>query len=181
MTTFVSILRGINVGKRKVLMADLKMLYEQLGFTGVVTYIQSGNVIFNTNKASTNQQLAGKIEKAISQQYHFDVPVINRTVDELKKIISANPFSELKGIDNSKLHVTFLAGEPKQTNIDLFRSFNFSPDKFFICGSEIFLHIPGSYAETRLSNKFFENKLELSATTRNWNTVTKLVELAEAR
>ena len=178
MPTIISILRGINVGQRKVLMTDLRSLYEKLGFKDVITYIQSGNVIFKTDKKISDQKLAEKIEKVISKQYGFDVPVINRTREELKKIILANPFLEIKGIDKSKLHVTFLTTEPDQVNIKLAREFDYSPDKFIISGTEVFLYIPVSYAETKLSNKFFESKLKVSATTRNWNTVTKLAELA---
>ena len=178
MPTIISILRGINVGQRKVLMADLKSLYEKLGFKDVITYIQSGNVIFKTDKKISHQKLAEKIEKVISKQYGFDVPVINRTHEELKRIILTNPFLKIKEIDKSKLHVTFLAAEPDQVNRKLVQEFDYSPDKFIISGTEVFLYIPVSYAETKLSNKFFESKLKVSATTRNWNTVTKLVELA---
>jgi uncharacterized protein (DUF1697 family) len=179
MPIIISILRGINVGQRKVLMTDLKALYEKLGFKNVNTYIQSGNVIFKTDKKISHQDLAEKIEKVISRQYGFEVPVINRTREELNKIILANPFLEIKGIDKSKLHVTFLATEPDQANIKFIREFDYTPDKFIISGTEVFLHIPVSYAETKLSNKFFESKLKVSATTRNWNTVTKLAEMAD--
>jgi uncharacterized protein (DUF1697 family) len=181
MTTIISILRGINVGTRKVLMTDLKALYEKLGFKEVSTYIQSGNVVFKTPGKISDQQLAKKIETALSKQYGFDVPVINRTAEEMKKVVSANPFIKTKGIDISKLHVIFLADKPEPANIKLTREFDYAPDKFIIAGTEIYLHIPGSYAETKLSNKFFENKLKVSATTRNWNTVTKLAELAAVK
>ena len=181
METIISILRGINVGKRKVLMTDLKVLYEKFGFKEVSTYIQSGNVIFKTDKKLTGQQLAEKIEKSLLKQYGFDVPVINRTAKELNKIGLSNPFLKNKEIDKSKLHVTFLANEPEKTNIEAIERFDYSPDKFIISDTEIFLHIPGSYAETKLSNNFFETKLKVSATTRNWNTVTKLAELAKAK
>src|SRR5437762_11718046 len=178
MPIIISILRGINVGQRKVLMTDLKSLYEKLGFRDVITYIQSGNVIFKTDKKISDQKLAEKIEKGIFMQYGFDVPVINRTREELNRIILANPFLKIRGIDKSKLHVTFLATEPDQVNSKHARELDYTPDKFIISGTEVFLHIPISYAETKLSNKFFENKLKVSATTRNWNTVTRLAELA---
>lgn len=181
MTTIISILRGINVGKRKVLMTDLKSLYEKLGFKDVSTYIQSGNVIFKTDKKMPDQQLAEKIQKAIYKQYGFDVPVINRTREELNKIISANPYEKIQGLEGSKLHVTFLGVAPQQAAIALIGEIDYSPDKFIISGAEVFLHVPGSYAETKLSNSFFESKLKVSATTRNWNTVTKLGELAAAK
>ncbi|MFI5187710.1 MAG: DUF1697 domain-containing protein [Chitinophagales bacterium] len=181
MITIISILRGINVGKRRVLMTDLKALYEKLEFKEVSTFIQSGNVIFKTDKKLSGQQLAERIEQALIKQYGFNVPVINRTLGELKKLVVSNPFLKIKGTDQSKLHVTFLAREPETANRELVEAFDYSPDQFIISGSEVFLYIPGSYAETKLSNNFFESKLKVSTTTRNWNTVTKLAELAEPK
>jgi len=179
MQTFISILRGINVsGQKKILMSDLKTLYENLKFKDVKTYIQSGNVVFKSDSKIPDVQLAGKIEKAISAKYNFEVPVIIRTKDELEKIISQNPFAKEKNIDLKKLHVTFLSETPEKEKATQIKEVDFSPDQFLIKGKEIYLHIPSSYGETKLSNKFFENKLKVSATTRNWNTVNKLFEMA---
>jgi uncharacterized protein (DUF1697 family) len=178
MQTFISILRGINVsGQKKILMADLKSLYENLNFGDVNTYIQSGNVSFKTNEKLSDKQLAEKIEKAIYKKYNFQVPVVIRNGEELKKIISSNPFLKDKNIDVKKLHVTFLSDTPVKTNVESIEGIDFSPDKFIINGKEIYLHIPESYGETKLSNNFFEKKLNVTATTRNWNTVNKLLEM----
>jgi len=179
MQTFISILRGINVsGQKKILMADLKKLYESLKFSEVKTYIQSGNVVFESDSKISDIQLARKIEKAISTKYKFEVPVIIRTKEELEKILSQNSFTKEKSIDLKKLHVTFLSETPDREKMEQIKEVDFSPDQFIIKGKEIYLHIPNSYGETKLSNKFFENKLKVSATTRNWNTVNKLLELA---
>jgi uncharacterized protein (DUF1697 family) len=179
MQTFISILRGINVsGQKKIRMVDLKKLYESLGFSDVKTYIQSGNVIFKSDSNISDIQFAKKIEKAISEQYLFEVPVIIRTSKELEKIILDNPFMKEKNIDVKKLHTTFLSETPGKEKAALIKEADFLPDRFEIKGKEIYLHIPGSYGETKLSNKFFESKLKVSATTRNWNTVNKLFELA---
>jgi len=179
MQTFISILRGINVsGQKKILMADLKKLYESLKFSEVKTYIQSGNVVFKSDSKISDIQLARKIEKAISTKYKFEVPVIIRTKEELEKILSQNSFTKEKSIDLKKLHVTFLSETPDREKMEQIKEVDFSPDQFIIKGKEIYLHIPNSYGETKLSNKFFENKLKVSATTRNWNTVNKLLELA---
>lgn len=183
MQTFISILRGINVsGQKKILMADLKALYENLGFKEVKTYIQSGNVIFKTEnkKASSSDiDIAKKIEQAIFEKYNFQVPVIVRTAAEMKKTIAANPFlKDDNNIEADKLHVTFLAEEPAQKNLETIKSFDFSPDRFEIIGKDVFLYIPDKYGDTKLSNKFFETKLKVSATTRNWRTVNNLMELA---
>src|SRR5690242_634275 len=103
MQTFISILRGINVsGQKKILMADLKIFFESLHFKDIATYIQSGNVVFKSDSKNTDQQLAKKIEKAISAKYHFEVPVIIRTSAELKNTISQNPFTKEKNIDLKK-------------------------------------------------------------------------------
>lgn len=180
MQTFISILRGINVsGQKKILMTDLKKLYEGLSFTDVKTYIQSGNVIFKSDSKSSDIQLAKKIEKAISAKYNFEVTVIIRTKEELEKIILQNPFVKEKNIDLKKLHVTFLSETPDKEKIEQIKEADFLPDRFVIKGKEIHLHISGSYGETKLSNKFFENKLKVSATTRNWNTVNKLFEMVQ--
>lgn len=179
MQTFIAILRGINVsGQKKILMADLKELYENLKFREVKTYIQSGNVVFKSDSKLSDIQLAKKIEKEISAKYNFEVPVIIRTKEELKNIIDQNPFIKEKDIDLKKLHITFLSESPVEEKVESIKSTDFLPDKFSIDGKEIYLHIPESYGETKLSNKFFENKLKVSATTRNWNTVNKLFELA---
>lgn len=179
MDTFISILRGINVsGQKKMVMTGLKTLYQNLGFKDVVTYIQSGNVIFKTEKNTTNSELASKIEQAIFTTYNFNVPVITRSAKELADIISANPFLKNKEINPEKLHVTFLSGFPKQANYESTNDLDYLPDRFIIIGKEVFLYCPDSYGETKLSNKFFENKLTVSATTRNWKTVNKLFEIA---
>lgn len=179
MQTFISILRGINVsGQKKILMADLKSLYENLKFRDVNIYIQSGNVSFKTNEKLSDIQLAEKIERAIYKKYNFQVPVIIRNDEELKKIISSNPFLKEKKIEEKKLHVTFLSNTPAKMNVESIKDIDFSPDKFIIKGKEIYLHIPESYGETKLSNNFFEKKLKITATTRNWNTVNKLLEMA---
>jgi uncharacterized protein (DUF1697 family) len=178
MQTYISILRAINVGHRKILMTDLKALYEELKLKEVITYIQSGNVIFKTDKKIADQSLAKKIEQAITKKYHFDVPVIIRTVDEMKKTITANPFLKQRGINLEKMHVTFLAENPEPANVKNIENLDYTPDKFIIMGKEIYLYCPNGYGITKLSNGFFENKLKVTATTRNWKTVNTLATLA---
>lgn len=147
-------------------------------FKEVATYIQSGNVVFKSDSKLSDIRLAQKIEKAIVAKYNFDVPVIIRSIEEWKNAISQNPFAKEKNIDLKKLHVTFLSEEPSVENVETINSTDYSPDQFVIKGKEIYLYIPESYGETKLSNNFFEKKLKVKATTRNWNTVNKLVEMA---
>lgn len=179
MQTFISILRGINVsGQKKILMADLKVLYEDLKFKDVKTYIQSGNVIFKCSQKLSDEKLSNKIEEAIFKKYDFHVPVIIRSENEMKQIISANPFLKEKNIDEKKLHITFLSAIPSEENAMSIQSMDFSPDRFIMRNKEIYLSIPASYGETKISNAFFEKKLKVKATTRNWNTVNKLSAMA---
>ncbi len=179
MQTYISILRGINVsGQKKILMTDLKELFNKLAFKNVTTYIQSGNVVFQSDAKLSDVKFAEKIEAAIFKKYGFKVPVIIRTKEELENIIYSNPFLKEININLEKLHVTFLSEKSDKTLIDLIKHFDYSPDKFYIIEKEVYLHIPGGYGETKLSNKFFENKLKVAATTRNWKTVNKLFEIA---
>jgi len=179
METFISILRGINVsGQKKILMADLKALYQSLNFEDVSTYIQSGNVVFKAPENSNGKELARKIEAAISGKYNFHVPIIIRTAAEMENILAVNPFLKDASIDPEKLHVTFLEEIPDQKNLESIKDFHSPPDQFVVISREVFLHCPDKYGETKLSNKFFENKLKVAATTRNWKTVNKLSEMA---
>ncbi|MDQ3108316.1 MAG: DUF1697 domain-containing protein [Bacteroidota bacterium] len=178
MQTYIAILRGINVGsQKKVLMAELKEVLLKLKLREVVTYIQSGNVVFKSEERLSNEEFASKMEKAIAKHFKFQVPVLVRNAAELKKIVDANIFAPKKNIDLSKLHVTFLSDEPEKTLAEGLKKISFLPDEFLIKGKEVYLHIPVSYGETKLSNKFFENKLKVTATTRNWKTVNTLLEM----
>ena len=180
MKTYISILRGINVGgKKKIIMAELAKLYEELKFLNVTTYIQSGNVIFNSDSNISNKSISELIVNAIVKKYAFDVPVLVRAIDEFENIIKLNPFISQKDIDLEKLHVTFLEDEPAKEKTDKIKSLDdFSPDKFIIIEKEIYLYCPVDNGSTKLSNIFFESKLKVKATTRNWKTVNKLFELA---
>ncbi len=181
MTKYISILRGINVGgKRKILMADFKKLIQDLGFTNIHTYIQSGNVIFNSHKIENDDTISHNIEQLISKTFGFGVPVIVRTVDEIKQSISNNPF--LKDNDDfERLHLTFLKEKPTSDKLEKIKSYDYSPDKFEIKNKDIYIFCSGKYSKSKLTNKFFEDKLKITATTRNWKTVNKLYEMATCK
>lgn len=175
----IAILRGINVGgKRKILMADLRQLFQDLGFENVVTYIQSGNVIFEANSGLLEIEIANKIEKAIGEKYGFEVPVIVFTNDFLEKTIKNNPFYKTENMDIKQLHLTFLKTEPTAENLALITNYNYEPDKFSIQNKAIFVFCTGKYHQSKLTNTFFEKKLSVNATTRNWKTVLNLLELS---
>jgi uncharacterized protein (DUF1697 family) len=179
METYISILRGINVsGQKKVEMVGLKALFEELKFQSVKTYIQSGNVIFKTREPADTNRIGKAIEKAIFEKYYFHVPVIVRTLQELQTVISNNPFLEKADTDVEKLHVTFLAEKPQEAKITAIENGDYLPDEFVIKDKEVYVYCPAGYGNTKLNNNFFENKLKVAATTRNWRTVNKLFELA---
>jgi uncharacterized protein (DUF1697 family) len=179
MTTYISILRGINVGgSKKILMKDLKTLYEELGFEKVTNYIQSGNVIFQAEDHLTDIQAAEKIKQLIFEKYAFNVQVLIRTIEEMLKTQRINPFLENKAIDIEKLHVTFLAEIPKPEYLESIKKYDYSPDQFGIVGKDVFVYCPNGYGRTKINNEFFESKLKVSASTRNWRTVCSLVEMA---
>jgi uncharacterized protein (DUF1697 family) len=175
MVAYVAMLRGINVsGKNKIKMTDLQVLFGGLGHTDVTTYIQSGNVVFRS-AARSAPTLASAIERRIEREFGFDVPVVIRTKAELAKVITANPFG---GVDVAKVHVTFLAKKPDAALVRALVDHEAPPDEFRIVGTAVYLHCPAGYGATLLNNSFWERKLKVGATTRNWNTVTKLLELA---
>lgn len=175
MNRWVSILRGINVsGQNMIKMADLSQLYLKLGFADPATYLQSGNVIFKDKGSLTEDQLVKKISSAILSDMGFKVPVILRRLDEMQKIHSNNPFIGEKNIDTDKLHVTFLSELPEQNKVDTLRLRDFNPERFVIAGREIYLYCPDGYGRAKLNNNFLERNLSVTATTRNWKTVSAL-------
>lgn len=179
MQTYISILRGINVsGQKTIKMVELKAMYEAMKFNNVVTYIQSGNVIFDTATGANEKEVANKIEREILKKFGFEVPVIIRSATEIKQVLQNNPLLRKKGIDIEKLHVTFLEEIPEKSKIDTMKIPNTGQDEFVIEGKEIYLHCPGGYGATKLNNNFFEKALKMKATTRNWRTVNTLFDLA---
>jgi len=180
MTKYISMLRGINVsGKKTIRMADLKSLYESLGFQRVITYIQSGNVIFECNKTNKDK-LKTSLEINIEENYKFHVPVQIRTALEFGNIIDNCPFNDIDiSKDGTRFLVTFLSSTPAQNKLSEIQEFVTRPEKLVIIGQEVYLYCPNGYGKSKLSNNSIENKLEVSATTRNWKTVHKLFELTE--
>jgi uncharacterized protein (DUF1697 family) len=175
--TCVAILRGINVsGKNMIKMPALAHTFTNMGFTNVRTYIQSGNVIFETG-AEIGPELEAQICDGIKKDFGFDVPVLVIEARVLKQIQEENPYMERGNIDITKLHITFLADEPHAARFSEIDAEKYLPDEFILKGKALYLYCPTGYGNTKLNNNFFENKLKVRATTRNWNTVNKLVEL----
>jgi uncharacterized protein (DUF1697 family) len=179
MPIYISLLRGINVGGQKsIKMAELKSLYESIGFTDVTTYIQSGNVIFSS-RSSNAKSVAAQIVTAIQQSFGFAVTLIIRQPEELAKIIKKSPYSRRRGIDETRLHVTFLDAKPAPASVKaLIGLAAKSKDEYQVIGTEIYLHCPNGYGKSLLSNTFFEKHLKVAATTRNWNSVNTLYTMS---
>ncbi len=177
---YIALLRGINVGRNKrIKMADLVKAFESSGFRNVKTYVQSGNVIFEHDSSSA-AEIAENIEKIIGQTFGFSVNVFIRTESELENIVKLNPFIKETGIEFDKLHVTFLSDmpDPKAVlSLDINKDEN---EKFEVIGREVYLYCPNGYARTKLKNDVFEKKLDTVATTRNWKTTNKLLELSKS-
>lgn len=177
MQTYISILRGINVsGHKPIKMDALQKMYADLNFKNIQTYIQSGNIIFQ-NKKTTHKDLEKKIAKNIFEEFGFEVPVIVKELGELTTIVKNNPFVNKRNEDLTKLHITFLSQEPEQINVEKIKGGQYQSDEFILIGSTIYLFCPNGYGNTKLSNTFFENKLKVVATTRNWKTTNELANI----
>lgn len=175
---WLTLLRGVNVGGRnRIHMAALKELHEELGFTDVTTYIQSGNVVFRGPDADP-WGVARRVEKAIADTLRQNVHVIVRTGEEMQRIARSNPFLARRGIDPAKLHVTFLASVPAPEKLRTLRAPEGRGDEFDAVGREIYLRCPGGYGRSALTNDRLERALRVQATTRNWNTVCALAAMA---
>lgn len=179
MRTYISLLRGINVsGRNPVKMKALQAMYESLGFSKVITYIQSGNVVFRSEPAEP-EELERKISSGIFRSFGFDVPVFVLDPETLKKTVSLNPFLPSRSEEIFHLHLTFLSAEPDKSISGSLIAEKYLPDEFLFIAKVIYLYCPGGYGNTKLNNNFLEKKLNVTATTRNWKTVLELVKIAE--
>jgi len=179
MTKFIALLRGINVsGQKQIKMSDLKLLFEELGFHDVETYIQSGNVIFSAKEKSI-QKLEAKISSGIIKNFGFDVQIIVITPEEIGFILKSNPFIKKKK-DSEKLYVTFLASNPSIENIKKLNAIDYSPEEYIIDGRYIYLFVPNGYGKAKLNNNLFENKLKVFGTTRNLKTIKTVFEMVKS-
>ncbi len=172
-------LRGINVsGQKRIKMEDLRALYVAFDLQNVQTYIQSGNVLFQSKDPDV-VGLSQKIQSGIKDKLGYSVAVVIRLKSDLRRILDNNPFLSDRSEDITNLCVTFLAHTPDGSTLNELNSVKNAHDEFHVAGREIYLFCPHGFAETKFSNNFFERKLKVSATTRNWKTVQKLYEMAE--
>ena len=179
METYIALLRGINVsGQKKINMNDLRSLLSAIGLENVRTYIQSGNVIFQ-HAPHQQRVLEIQIEQTIQRAYSFDVSVLIKTHAELTLTLERNPFVTDPDKDQARLYLTFLSEAPEQTKMDKLNETNYAPEVFIIKDKDLYFYCPNGYGNTKLNNNFFESKLKVRATTRNWRTVNELHKLSK--
>ncbi|MDB4987471.1 MAG: hypothetical protein JWN04_2649 [Myxococcaceae bacterium] len=168
------LLRAVNVsGKRQISMPALREIFGSLGCTDVETYLQSGNVVAGSKIAPS--KIAQKSVAAIAEKFGYeDVTVLAWSSEQLHALIEANPFVQ-RGCDPAKLHATFLGRDTSPADLTALATDAFLPDEFAVGKRAVYVHCPGGYGRTKLNNAFFERKLGIPATTRNWNTVSNLL------
>lgn len=178
MSSAVAFLRGINVGGRaKVPMAELRSVASDLGLRDVRTYLQSGNVVFD----APTDDIAGtgtRLEAAIEEAFDLEVRVVLRTVDELDSVATTNPFLT-EDADFKTLHVVFLDHAPGADLVAELDPDRSPPDEFVVISRDIFLRYPKGSGRSKLNLDYFERRLGVTGTARNWNTVTKLLAMMD--
>ena len=171
--TFAALLRGINVGGRTLVpMADLRALLVSIGLEDVTTYIQSGNVVFRTAETGT-KSLTAAIERAVAERFGVDVSVLLRTPAQLSGLPGRNPF--LPGGRQGALHVVFLDRKPKADAVAGLDPDRSPGDRWSVDGREIFLQLPSGSGRSKLTLDWFERRLGVRGTVRNWRTVLELI------
>ena len=172
-------MRGINVGGKNALpMKALAELFAAAGCADVRTYIQSGNVVFEASEAVA-ARLPAALSAAIARRFDLRVPLMTRTAADLDAVVRGNPFLR-QGADPATLHVAFLADLPRPEHVVALDPRRSPPDQFLVQGREIFLCCPHGVGKSKLTNQYFDSKLNTVSTGRNWRTVLKLLELVQA-
>lgn len=177
MPAYVAFHRAINVSGTKIIkMVHLKQMFEDMGFKNVATYIQSGNVYFETAKNS-NDALSKKIEKHLQKELGYEVETMVRTIDELQTIADKDPYKKTEDDGNAVVYIGFLSDEPAREQKELLLTFNSEIDECTIEGKEIYILRYRDRGKARFENKLVESKLKVKCTTRNRKTLYKLLEL----
>lgn len=179
MPAIVCLLRGVNVGgNNKIKMDALRALCESLGLDSPRTYVNSGNAVFQAKERNLDS-LARRIEDTIERSAGFRPAVILRTAAEMAEVVSRNPFASREDIPASKLLVTFLAREPDPAARVRAAGINRGPEELHILGREIYTYFPNGMGRSKFPFAAFDRALGVSGTGRNWNSVTKLLEMAQ--
>jgi uncharacterized protein (DUF1697 family) len=182
MTTYVALLRAVNVGGTgKLPMTVFKSALEELGYRNVVTYIQSGNAVFDAKGSAA--QVTKALSAALEQQTGAPVVAMIRRRDELSRVIAENPFAAEAVADGTRVHVGFLTGPAPETAIAgldrIVAQYPQRRDRYHLAGDTIYLHLPDGSAETKFTGKTMDRAVGVPGTVRNWNTVLKLHSLSD--
>lgn len=178
-TRYVALLRGINVGgKAKVPMQTLRELLAAIGGTAIRTHLQSGNAVF-THEDSDPLRLADALHLALADELGLSVTCMVRTAEDLRRVVAANPF-DMTGIDGSRFLVVFLTGPVPLDRLAAIEQADHAPDELRAGEREIYAHFPDSIRDSKLAARLTDRGLGTAATNRNWNTVTKLLELSDS-
>jgi len=173
---YIGLLRGINVGgHKKIAMAELKMVLSNSGLENVQTYIQSGNIIFQSSSEDVNE-LEAIIHKSILDHFGFQVPVLVRTRQHLQTIFDNCPFSDEKK-ENS--HFTMLSNIPNKELVKEASEKVYPKEEFVIVNDCIYFYCTNGYGKAKFNLNFFERKLNVDATSRNYKTMVKLLSLSQ--
>lgn len=177
MPRYVALLRSVNVaGHGRIAMNELRASFASLEFGDVLTYIQTGNVLF-TATSKSEKSLAAAIEQQLADDFGDSPAVLLRTVPDLLRIGTASPYAKA-GVNPARHHVTFLRHAPTKEVLASLELPSSGNDELHVDGREVFVYTPDGYAETKFTGTFLERRLGVVSTTRNWNTVTKLCQLA---
>ena len=176
MGIYVGWLRGVNVGgKNTVEMAALKRLMEKSGLREVVTYLNSGNVVFQADGMRPSA-IREKLEKLIREKFGFPVVTLVLPLPELQKILDACPYAERSLVGDEKIYFTFLTGIPREDAVGKLKSCSDETDECTVAERVVYVLVRRGYVKTTYTNNFIEKTLGVGATTRNYDTVRKIVE-----
>lgn len=177
MPAYIALLRAVNVGGTKKLpMADFRKMLEELGYTRVETYIQSGNAVFDAKvpPAKVAKVIAAALEKLMGAP----VGLILRTHEELGRVIAGNPFAVHAAADGARVHVVFLSGIPGEAAVAGLAKIPPRRDRYHCAGDALYLHLPDGAGESKYTAQALDRILGVTVTARNWNTVVKLHEMS---
>jgi uncharacterized protein (DUF1697 family) len=173
----IVLLRGINLGSRnRIAMPKLREALADAGFEDVQTYVQSGNVVLSSDASSA--EVARTCERQIAERFGLDVPVVVRTRAELAKVVKRNPLGKVAK-NPKRYQVSFLAGKLEPDVVRKLETMAAPSERFVVDGREIYAWHPEGVARSKLWAALAGRGLGVTATARNWTTVTKLLELAE--
>jgi uncharacterized protein (DUF1697 family) len=179
-TTYIALLRGINVGGAKaVAMADLRALLERLGFARAQSLLQSGNLVFQ-GRAKKTAELERLLEAAAAKHLALETHFVVRTAAEWHEMVSGNPFPKEAERDPARLVVSFLKKAPAAADVKVLQTAIAGRETLKVDGRHAYIVYPDGQGASKLTNMLIEKKLGTRATSRNWNTVLKLAAAASA-